>query len=138
VGTGGNETSSAAGVVRGSASDDHEPRVWSPGVEPVGLSASQTPRTPEKTTCLAVRQSDGRASSSAAYCTCSRPSYCFWSMRGPEISLAWLTPGEEGALSIDRSPRADQEAPGEFAVEESRFSIRPGTVTGVVGPSLSH
>jgi hypothetical protein len=49
-----------------------------------------------------------RASSSAAYCKCSRPSYCFWPMRGPEISLAWLTYGEEGALTMIEARGADE------------------------------
>jgi hypothetical protein len=54
-------------------------------------------------------------------------------MRGPEISLAWLTPGEEVALTMIEARGADQEARGEIAVEELSFTIRPGTVTGFLG-----
>jgi ABC-2 type transport system ATP-binding protein len=58
-------------------------------------------------------------------------------MRGPEISLAWLTPGEEGALTTIEARGADQEARGEIAVEDLSFTIRPGTVTGFLGPDVA-
>jgi hypothetical protein len=58
-------------------------------------------------------------------------------MRGSEISLAWLTPGEEEALTTIEARGADQEARGEVAVEDLSFTIRPGNVTGFLGPDVA-
>lgn len=58
-------------------------------------------------------------------------------MRGSEISLAWLTPGEEVALTIIEAREADPRSTGRVRVEDVGFTIRPGTVTGFLGPDVA-